>query len=226
MLANTGVLIAKKSHCPFFEQALRYWTCNILLPLIATHCFIEMTPMHPSNLGATYIDVLRALNIDPSALAARGLWPHEEAPQDALEWVATHDDGREFKLTHEAAQAWRLMQAAAREDGIALLVLSAYRSVARQVEIIERHLANGESIADILQSVAPPGYSEHHTGRAIDIGSSDHPKIEETFASTAAFAWLTANAARFGFTMSYPKGNASGYVYEPWHWCWQPPADA
>jgi zinc D-Ala-D-Ala carboxypeptidase len=171
----------------------------------------------PANLNN---EVLQTLGIDIAAVEARALRRYEEPDPSSLELVATHASGREFFLSGGAALAWRRMQAAASADGIELVVLSAYRSVARQIEIIEKHLAEGETIEEILQSIAPPGYSEHHTGRAVDIGSADHPTIAETFADTDAFAWLSMNAATFGFTMSYPKGNASGYVYEPWHWCW------
>jgi len=42
------------------------------------------------------------------------------------------------------------------------------------------------------------------------------------FGETDAFAWLKANAARFGFVMSFPLNNPWGFIYEPWHWCWHP----
>jgi zinc D-Ala-D-Ala carboxypeptidase len=160
------------------------------------------------------------LGIDAQMITARGLMVYEEAQLDTLEIVANADDGREWKLIAPAASAWRAMQARAREDGISLIVLSAFRNVQRQIELIEKKLKSGMTIESILQSVAPPGCSEHHTGRAIDIGSDDHPTIEETFAQTRAFGWLTQHARDFGFVMSYPKDNAMGYVYEPWHWCW------
>jgi D-alanyl-D-alanine carboxypeptidase len=108
--------------------------------------------------------------------------------------------------------------------GVAISIASSYRSVARQAEIIATKLAHGTSIDDILRSVAPPGFSEHHTGRAIDIVSPDHPDLDVSFAYTPAYEWLTINAGFFGFTLSYPEGNGSGYQYEPWHWCFQMPS--
>jgi D-alanyl-D-alanine carboxypeptidase len=117
------------------------------------------------------------------------------------------------------------MKSAAALDGVALIAASAFRSVARQIEIIEKNIAEGRTIDDILTSIAAPGYSEHHTGCAVDIVSVDVPGIEEAFEGTVAFTWLTANAARFGFAMSYPRGNADGYVYEPWHWCFHSAAN-
>jgi D-alanyl-D-alanine carboxypeptidase len=67
---------------------------------------------------------------------------------------------------------------------------------------------------------APPGYSEHHTGYAIDIGDAAAPatNLSPKFEQTKAFKWLNANAARFSFEMSFPKNNPQGVSYEPWHW--------
>ena len=162
-------------------------------------------------------DVLSRLGIDRADLAARNLVRHEEAAELVTADVGT--DGREYLLRPDAALAWQAMKSAAALDGVALIAASAFRSVARQIEIIEKNLAEGRTIDDIMTSIAAPGYSEHHTGRAVDIVSVDIPDIEEAFEGTVAFTWLTANAARFGFVMSYPRGNADGYVYEPWHWC-------
>ena len=80
------------------------------------------------------------------------------------------------------------------QDGVPMALVSAYRSVARQQEIIEAKLARGDSIASILVSVAPPGYSEHHTGRAVDIGTSEEDALEEEFETTPAFRWLQTHA--------------------------------
>ena len=130
------------------------------------------------------------------------------------------DDGRMLRLTPTAAKAWRAMQAAAAADEVTLLPLSAYRSVARQTAIIRRKLAAGQRIADILRVSAMPGCSEHHTGRALDLGALGHLRLEVSFARTREFRWLRRHAARYGFQLSYPRGNRQGVAYEPWHWCW------
>ena len=131
------------------------------------------------------------------------------------------DDGRILKLAPRAAAAWRRMQAAATVDGVTLLPLSAFRSVARQTTIIRRKLARGQSIEAVLRVSAVPGCSEHHTGRALDLGSPGHLKLEVSFARTREFRWLRRHAAKFGFHLSYPRGNRQGIAYEPWHWCWR-----
>ena len=162
-------------------------------------------------------DVLSRLGINRAGLATRNLVFHQEASELVVADVGV--DGREYLLRPDAALAWQAMKSAAALDGVALIAGSAFRSIARQIEIIEKNLAEGRTINDILTSIAAPGYSEHHSGRAIDIVTVDVPDIEEAFEGTGAFVWLKANAARFGFVMSYPRGNADGYVYEPWHWC-------
>jgi D-alanyl-D-alanine carboxypeptidase len=119
-----------------------------------------------------------------------------------------------------AAAAWRRMERAAKADGITLLPLSAFRSVARQTAIIRRKLARGDAIETILRVSAVPGCSEHHTGRALDLGTTGHLDLEVSFARRAAFRWLTKHAKNFGFGLSYPRHNSHGINYEPWHWCW------
>lgn len=133
------------------------------------------------------------------------------------------DDRKVLKLTPRAAAAWKRMQAAAASDGVTLLPLSAFRSVARQTAVIRRKLARGEKIADILRLIAAPGCSEHHTGRALDVGSPKEMRLIAAFARTREFRWLKRHAAKFGFHLSYPRGNQPGIAYEPWHWCWRAP---
>ena len=132
------------------------------------------------------------------------------------------DDGKIVRLSPHAASAWKRMKAAAAVENVSLLPLSGFRSVARQTVIIRSKLAAGESIESILGLVAAPGCSEHHTGRALDIGSPTNLKLEAGFARTREYRWLKANAHRFGFHLSYPKNNQHGIGYEPWHWCWMP----
>ena len=127
---------------------------------------------------------------------------------------------RPLWLTDDAATAWLRMRAAATDDGIDLEAISGFRSYAYQHGIFRRKLARGQRIEQILAVNAAPGFSEHHSGRALDIGTPGEPPAEETFERTAAFGWLSARAGEFGFRMSYPRGNPHGIVYEPWHWCY------
>lgn len=131
-------------------------------------------------------------------------------------------DGRELKLAPAAAAAWQEMQRAAGNDGHDLLLISGFRSYAHQRSIIERKLAAGETIETILRVNAAPGFSEHHAGRAVDLGTPGCPPLSEDFERTPAFAWLAIHAGRHGFRLSYPRQNPHGVIYEPWHWRFDP----
>lgn len=124
--------------------------------------------------------------------------------------------------TIPAARDFARMRAAAQDDGVTIDLVSAFRSAQYQLGLIERKLERGEAIGDILKINAAPGYSEHHSGRALDLTSPGYEPIEEEFEQSDAFDWLRHNAARFRFHMSYPRGNRYGIIYEPWHWCWHP----
>jgi zinc D-Ala-D-Ala carboxypeptidase len=126
--------------------------------------------------------------------------------------------GREQRLERRAASQWQSMLAAAGKEGTSLLVVSGFRSFDYQRQIIERKLAEGLTLEQITCVSALPGYSEHHTGRAIDIGTPGSPPLEEEFEKTPAFDWLTRRGRDFGFSMSYLRGNPFGIIYEPWHW--------
>ncbi len=123
-----------------------------------------------------------------------------------------------------AALVWQRMRAASARDGVVLQAISGFRSIHYQRGIFEHKLARGLSIEAILRVNAAPGYSEHHSGRAIDISCQGEPAAEPSFELTPAFAWLTQFAGEFGFVMSYPRNNRHGVMFEPWHWCWHPPA--
>ncbi|MEO8012372.1 MAG: M15 family metallopeptidase [Dokdonella sp.] len=128
--------------------------------------------------------------------------------------------GREQWLAPRAARAWNRLQAAATMDSVELQVVSAFRSAEYQVGILRRKLERGDSIEAILRVSAAPGYSEHHSGRALDVTTSGSTPLEQAFEDSGAFAWLQCNAPGYGFQMSYPPVNRHGIAYEPWHWCW------
>jgi D-alanyl-D-alanine carboxypeptidase len=126
--------------------------------------------------------------------------------------------GRERHLTPLAADRWTSLQAAAGEDGVCLLLVSAFRSLEYQRRIFERKLKAGELLEHILKVNVPPGYSQHHTGRAVDLTTPGCPPLIEQFETTPAFLWLVRNAQRFGFSLTYPRDNPFDVAYEPWHW--------
>jgi D-alanyl-D-alanine carboxypeptidase len=131
----------------------------------------------------------------------------------------TGENGRQHLLVPAAAAAWGLLREAAQADRVTIAIVSAFRSVERQAEIVRAKLARGLSIEEVLSVSAPPGYSEHHSGRAVDLTTEGVRPLELEFEGTEAFAWLSRHAERFGFVLSYPRQNRYGYLYEPWHWC-------
>ncbi|MFT3805611.1 M15 family metallopeptidase [Arenimonas sp.] len=165
------------------------------------------------------IDRLHALGLDEADYAERtGL--DLVAEPTRLSFAGWDRYARPLWLDDGASRAWRRMRDAARADGIALDAISGYRSHDYQLGIFRRKLARGQTVEQILSVNAAPGFSEHHGGRAMDIGTPGEPPAEESFEATPAFAWLREQANAFGFVMSYPHDNPHGIVYEPWHWRW------
>ena len=112
------------------------------------------------------------------------------------------------------------MRREAKKAGIYLVFLSGYRSIKLQEDIFYslKSIRNQEA-SERARVSAPPGYSEHSTGFAIDIGDATQREtdFETEFENTDAFRWLKKNAAKFHFKLSFNKANK--YIdYEPWHW--------
>ena len=168
----------------------------------------------------TLSQIHRDLGIDPGYALRCGL---PSIPEGAnLVAAGTDVFGRDVIMDAATLVAWQGMQSAASEDAVALQLVSAYRSVDYQKVLFEKKLQAGKTIMEILQVNAAPGYSEHHSGRALDIGCPGFPHLEECFEKSDAFAWLVQHAGSFGFSMSYPRQNTFGVLYEPWHWCYLP----
>lgn len=168
----------------------------------------------------TYAEQIRSvhetLGIPPDYAVVRGLRLIPEGTP--LVDVGPDTAGRPARLTAETRQAWRDLQARAAADGHVLELVSAFRSVDYQRGIIERKRARGLSWDEIFRFSAAPGYSEHHTGCAVDINCPGCRALEAEFADTPTFTWLCQHAPALGWRLSYPAGNPHGFHYEPWHW--------
>lgn len=141
---------------------------------------------------------------------------YAETPQADLEAVQGN-----IRLRRAAARAYRQMVAAAHQSGVNLTLISGFRSVADQQHLYFAVKAErNQNASERAKVSAPPGYSEHHTGYAIDLGDGYVPatNLRQDFDKTPAFSWLKANAARHSFELSFPKNNPQGVSYEPWHW--------
>ncbi|MEK7514267.1 MAG: M15 family metallopeptidase [Patescibacteria group bacterium] len=103
----------------------------------------------------------------------------------------------------------------ASQNNLPIHILSAYRSFGEQSSLKASYKTTFGSGAN--QFSADQGYSEHQLGTAIDVTTSTLGASFEGFEKTTAFTWLTQNAHKYGFALSYPKNN-SFYQFEPWHW--------
>lgn len=165
--------------------------------------------------------MLRELHQELGIHADYGKASGQPSFDDAAELVEVGPNlvGRMQQLTPLAAERWAAMVAAAARENVVLLIVSGFRSVDYQAALIRNKISAGQQIGDILKVNAAPGFSEHHTGRAVDIATPGSRPLTEEFETSVAFAWLQRRAADFGFSMSYPRDNAWGISYEPWHWC-------
>lgn len=148
---------------------------------------------------------------------------YSEANPDRLTTIASYGEDiyqRYEYLDFEAAKALMKLIYSARNDGVWIVPVSAFRDVERQKLLFENQVERRGSIEAASKISAPPGYSEHHTGLAVDLADGRFPKqdITSQFENTDAFRWLQKNAEKFGFEMSFPPGNKQGVMYEPWHW--------
>jgi D-alanyl-D-alanine carboxypeptidase len=124
----------------------------------------------------------------------------------------TFEDYRIYVLPQTRDALVQMAEAAA-PDSIEFEVDSGWRSFGFQRRIIKRRMAEGDSFEEVLNSVAPPGYSEHHTGRALDLVPS-----EAIFAFSKTYLWLQEHAAEYGFYETLPEDPAAPLTWESWHW--------
>ncbi len=125
-------------------------------------------------------------------------------------------NGNEIYVKKVAWKPLIAMILAASKDGVILQTETAWRSFEAQREIFERKFREGRTWDDVVRYVAPPGYSEHMLGTAVDFYPSGWK-----FASTPAYSWLKRHANHFGFYESYPKVKKPGHLpiaWESWHW--------
>jgi D-alanyl-D-alanine carboxypeptidase len=147
-----------------------------------------------------------------------GHFAYPEAHPSELQPITA--DGQ-IKLRKTAAAAYEKMTVAAAAAGVRLTPISGFRSKTEQNELFFRvKEERNQGVSKRAEVSAPPGRSEHHTGYAIDIGDLDQPdtNLNQSFEQTAAFQWLTKNAAQYSFELSFGRNNAQGVSYEPWHW--------
>lgn len=138
----------------------------------------------------------------------------ERLREIADQWKYSED--LSHQLHSQVMRYFKDMMEKAKADGVDLWVVSAYRSFDTQAQLKNGYTVTYGSGANAFS--ADQGYSEHQLGTAIDFTTSNmNGSLTSAFENTEAFKWLTDNAHKYGFTLSYPRGNVY-YVFEPWHW--------
>jgi len=158
------------------------------------------------------INFQNANNLDQSIL---GHLPYREISKEKLVLIEPN-----IEVHIDMSESLLKMKSDAKKDGIFLVFLSGYRSINLQEDIFYSLKSMRNQIAAERARVsAPPGYSEHSTGFAIDIGDANKREtdFEVEFENTDAFRWLKLNAAKYHFKLSFDQNNKT-VDYEPWHW--------
>lgn len=163
-----------------------------------------------------YVDVEEVKEFSSDMLVNKYHYLAENFEPDDLVTISDkYTDGEEYRANREAVSALTQMFEAAKLDGLEMVVNSAYRSYDDQVEIMEFYRKwYGDSYVE--KYVAKPGFSEHQTGLAFDVGST----TENVFADSEEYKWMQENAYKYGFVMRfYKKGETiTGFRSEPWHY--------
>ncbi len=172
------------------------------------------------TLSSTVNDLEKIVATDPELLAkySKVYFLNENYAPRALAEIPSEygfQPDRSYEVHAEVSPRVTKMLEDAKEDGLSLMVASAYRSFSAQAALKSGYRVRYGTGANAFS--AEQGYSEHQLGTAIDFTT---PTVGGTFVGfdrTDEYAWLTKHAWKYGFVLSYPKGN-SYYQYEPWHW--------
>jgi LAS superfamily LD-carboxypeptidase LdcB len=127
----------------------------------------------------------------------------------------TYDKSREYQFLSEILPHLEDLIADASDDGISLEIVSSYRSFGTQAALKSEYKVTYGSGANAFS--ADQGYSEHQLGTTVDFTTPDIGATFSGFDTSTAYTWLTKDAYKYGFILSYPPKNAY-YVFEPWHW--------
>ena len=149
---------------------------------------------------------------------------------DSLDFATIRSNEKNWKIDARIADDMKAMIAAAKADGVELIFCSVFRSIERQTTNFNNYVearmkehhdwTREQAIEYTSHIIAVPGTSEHHTGLAADIVTPSYQRLNEGFAKTAAFKWLYAHCAEYGFILRYAKDkqDITKIIYEPWHY--------
>ena len=118
-----------------------------------------------------------------------------------------------LSLRPEAFEALKVLAAAAKEDGVTLTVSSTYRSYEYQKNLFD-YWVSVDGLEEAERESARPGTSQHQLGMALDFAP-----VDDAFDKTPGGKWVYANAAKYGWSLSFPQGyeDVTGYRWECWH---------
>ena len=134
---------------------------------------------------------------------------------DSINKDFVYTEGKNLQLHSKAMSYYNDLVQAAKDDGVDLWAVSAYRSFETQAQLKGAYTTTYGSGANAFS--ADQGYSEHQLGTTVDFTTKGLSGGLSGFQNTPAYTWLKANAYKYGFVLSYPEGNKY-YVFEPWHW--------
>ncbi len=191
----------------FLRLGLLFVGLGILLAFLANKAFLRQTISLDDSINSIETNQNKSL---------LGHLPYPEASKNELILFSPG-----VYVHKEIYENFKEMQFMAAQRGVSLQLLSGYRSIDLQRDIFyeNKSIRNQTAVERSLVS-APPGYSEHSTGYAIDVGDGNYPDthFEVEFEQTPAFRWMKRFAPKYHFVLSFPPNNKQGVSYEPWHW--------
>ena len=191
----------------FLRLGLLFVGLGISMTFLAEKSLLRQTKSLDDSMNSTEISQ------DKSLL---GHLPYPEASKNELILFSPG-----IYIHREIYENFKEMQFMAAQRGVSLQLLSGFRSIDLQRDIFyENKSIRNQTAVERSMVSAPPGYSEHSTGYAIDVGDGNYPDthFEVEFEQTPAFKWMKRFAPKYHFVLSFPPNNKQGVNYEPWHW--------
>ena len=191
----------------FLPLGLLFIGLGISLTFLANKSLLRQTKSLDDSINSTETNQNKSL---------LGHLPYPEASENELILFSPG-----IYIHKEIYENFKEMQFMAAQKGVSLKLLSGYRSIDLQRDIFyENKSIRNQTAVERSMVSAPPGYSEHSTGYAIDVGDGNYPDthFEVEFEQTPAFKWMKRFAPKYHFVLSFPPNNKQGVSYEPWHW--------
>lgn len=216
--------------------SLSLLVCGVLFLLVAVGLVLKKTnnkPAVPEQSLSTPTDTPKEDTtnkpITPPAFTGELSAVHGKNNEQDLTAIPKEHTQKDEKIHKAVYQPLMALINHAKQDGIRLLVVSAYRSYDRQKSIWERKWGDApdddtEQALKVLEYSSFPGTSRHHWGTDIDFNSVSL-SYWQSDEGRKVHRWLTKNAPQYGFCQTYGDHRQSGYAVEDWHWSHMPTAN-